>query len=100
MRISTRKKMSRITSMGRVGNLLQASSSQWKAIIGGVTTAVYTKKSAVMASQDKPKGDRGYMSCEAGISSHSGPIPQIRFFHVASFFSFGPEFFTTRLWLL
>ena len=46
-RMSRMKKQSSAVSMGNVGIPTQSSSNQWKAIIGGVTIAVYTRNKAV-----------------------------------------------------
>ena len=66
-------------SISNVGTLTHGGSSQWKAMTGGVTIAVYANKSAIMTSQKMPKGERGNTSFEAGIKRLSGPMPKTGF---------------------
>jgi hypothetical protein len=58
-KISRMKKVSTTTSIGSVGITEHSASSQWNAMTGGVTMAVYAKKTAVPQSQDSPNGDNG-----------------------------------------
>lgn len=79
--MSSRKKVSTTTSIGSVGIAEHSLSSQWKAMTGGVTMAVYAKNTAVLQSQLNPKGDSGWMSRDAGYASVSAPTPKVFFIH-------------------
>ena len=72
MRMSKRKKMSSTVSKTIVGGEWHGSSSQYKAIMGGVRTAMYARNAMLMASQASPNLERGCINLELGMPLAGG----------------------------